>query len=107
VSSPPSVLHPTQTRGEGQRGCSALRGRGSEGERCWGLLHPAWPESREEGAFGEERILPTCLGWCWSTLVALLRKPSRSSCVKSGVSVSPGAGEQSPEGGEGAGGKPG
>lgn len=37
---------------------------GSEGERSWDLSHPAWSESREEGAFGEEWLLPTRVGWC-------------------------------------------
>lgn len=75
----PAVSHPN--RGEKVNGGAALQGVaavGSEGEPCRDLTHSVWPESREWGAFGDERLLPTHVGGCWSTLIALLRKPSQS-----------------------------
>lgn len=62
----------------GVQRCGGVAVVGSERELCWDLFHPAWPESREEGAFGDEWIPPTRTGWCWSTLIALLQKPSQT-----------------------------
>lgn len=30
------------------------------------------------GGFRDEQILPPCVGWHWSTLIALLQKPSQT-----------------------------